>query len=86
MIDLTNIKDVRILQGQIQTVFDSPQGREVMKFLEESCGWYESVFDPIDKDRVLINAGRREVLATLKTLLEHPPEHIVAMAQQKEMG
>lgn len=84
MRDLTNIDEVKGLQGNIITTFGTPQGQEVLEFLEDACGWYESIFDPDNKDRILINAGRREVIATIKTFLKHSPEQIVAMAQQKE--
>uniref|UniRef100_A0A6M3L3Q2 Bbp19-like phage domain-containing protein n=1 Tax=viral metagenome TaxID=1070528 RepID=A0A6M3L3Q2_9ZZZZ len=86
MIDLTNINEVKSVQHNIHATFDSPQGKEVMRFLEQASGWYESIFDPDNRDRILINAGRREVVATLKTFLEQPPEQIVAMAEQKEQN
>jgi len=82
--DITNVDEVKGLKQNMRTVFETPQGKEVMKFLEKSCGWYESVFDPVDRDRVLLNAGRREVIATIKTFLDQPPEYIVALAQMKE--
>ena len=84
MIDLTNIDDVKGLHQNIRTTFETPQGKEVIEFLEQACGWYESIFDPDSKDRILINAGRREVVATIKTFLKESPEQIVAMAKQKE--
>ena len=84
MIDLTDPNTVKGIHSNIRSTFDTPQGRETLAFLEEACGWYESIFDPTDKDRILINAGRREVVATIKTFLKHPPEQIVAMALQKE--
>ena len=84
MIDLTDIDTVKTICGNIRTTFDTPQGKETMKLLEETCGWYESIFDPDHKDLILINAGRREVVATIKTFLIQPPEQIVAMALQKE--
>jgi len=82
--ELTNIDDVKGLQSNLHIIFDGEPGKEVMKFLEHSCGWYESIFDPINKDRILINAGKREVVATLKTLLRLPAEQIVAMAKKME--
>jgi len=84
MINLTDIRQVKSLQGHIKSTFGGPSGEETLKFLEQACGWYESIFDPQSKDRILINAGRREVVATIKTFLNHEPEHIVAMAKQKE--
>lgn len=83
MIDYTDRKVIKGLKQNMELVFDTPAGQEVMKFLEESCGWYESVWDPIDRDRVLINAGRREVLATIKTFLTQPPEIIQTLAQKE---
>ncbi len=83
-IKLTDIKYVKDLQSNLRATFESPQGKEVMKFLETSCGWYESIFDPVNRDMVLLNAGKREVLATIKTLLEFPAETIVTMAKEKE--
>ena len=84
MSNLTDIRYVKDLQTNLRVVFDNPQGKEVMHFLETSCGWYESIFDPVNRDIILLNAGKREVLATIKTLLEFPAEQIVAMAKEKE--
>uniref|UniRef100_A0A6M3XLM2 Bbp19-like phage domain-containing protein n=1 Tax=viral metagenome TaxID=1070528 RepID=A0A6M3XLM2_9ZZZZ len=81
---LTDIRYVKDLQSNLRATFDTPQGKEVMRFLEVSCGWYESIFDPVNRDMILLNAGKREVLATIKTLLEQPAETIVAIAKEKE--
>jgi hypothetical protein len=82
--NLTDPEYVKGLKANMIATFDSPQGKLVMEFLERSCGWYESIFDPENRDRVLINAGRREVIATIKTILQQSPEAIVALAQAKE--
>lgn len=82
--NLQDVNAVKALIGDVRTVFETPQGKNVMKFLEQACGWYESIFDPVNKDIILINAGKREVVATLKTLLQSSPEQIVAMAKTKE--
>ena len=83
MINLTDIREVKALQSNIHSTFNTPQGKEVLTFLEQACGWYESIFDPDVKDRILINAGRREVVATIKTFLKHSPEQIVLLAKGK---
>ena len=82
--DLKDIRDAKAIVANVRSVFETPQGKEVMKFLEESCGWYESIFDPDNRDRILINAGRREVVATIHTLLRLTPEQITVLAKQKE--
>lgn len=72
------------LKSNMHVVFDSPQGKEVMRFLEMSCCWYRSVWDPQTPDLTLINDGKRQVLATIKTILECSPDQIVQLAKQKE--
>ena len=81
---LTDIRYVKDLQANLRVTFDSPAGKEVMRFLETSCGWYESIFDPVNRDMILLNAGKREVIATIKTLLEFSAEQIVTIAKEKE--
>ena len=47
MIDLKNIDDVKGLQSNLRASLDTPQGKEVISFLEEICGWYDfSETDP----------------------------------------
>ena len=70
------------LKSNMHATFDSPQGKEIMMFLEKRCNWYDSVFSPISPDMTLVAAGRREVLATIKTILELSPEQIVSLQQE----
>ena len=72
------------LKSNIHACFESPQGKEVMKFLENTCCWYRSVWSPESPDLTLINDGKRQVVATLKTIMELSPDQIVALAQKKE--
>lgn len=82
MIKLTNINDVKALQSNLYVTFDSAPGKESMKFLEQICGWYD--FSETETNRVLIAHGKRQVLATIKTLLELTPDQVVALAKEKE--
>ena len=79
MIDLTKLEDVRMLQSNLRSSLDTPQGKEVICFLEEICGWYD--FSETDSNMILIKHGKRAVLATIKTLLKLNPEQIVAISQ-----
>jgi len=81
---MTDIDYVKTLKANLRTTFESPQGKEVMKFLEEAVGYDNTVFDPVNRDMVLINDGKRQVVATIKTLLKLDPEQIVALAVAKE--
>jgi len=82
MTDLKSIVAVKALQSNLRASLDTPQGKEVIVFLEEICGWYD--FEETDPNMILIKHGKRQVLATIKTLLELTPDQIVAVAQQKE--
>lgn len=84
--DMTKIEDVAALKSNVHATFDTPQGREVMKFLEMSCCWYKSVWTPGNPEMTLVNDGKRQVLATIKTILELSPDQIVYMAKQSEGG
>lgn len=81
MIDLTNIEEVKVLQSNLRATLDTPSGIEVMQFLDELCGWYD--FSESSPDLILIAHGKRQVLATLKTLLRLTPEQVVATANKE---
>jgi hypothetical protein len=82
MIDMSDREQVGALKSNLHAVFDTPQGQEVMRFLEISCKWYSSVWDPQNPDMTLINDGKRQVIATIKTMLELSPDQIVTLASK----
>lgn len=82
MSELSNIEYVKALQSNLRATLDTPQGMEVIAFLERLCGWYE--FSETDPDLILIGHGKRQVLATLKTLMRFPADQIVAVASNLE--
>lgn len=82
MIDLTNYAYVQTLKGNLRGTLETEAGKEVMKFLEELCGWYD--FNETDPNNILIGHGKRQVLATIKTLLELTTEQVVEISKQKE--
>ena len=77
MINLSNLQDVQGLQAAMRVALGSDQGREVITFLEDICGWYD--FFETDPNMILIKHGKRQVLATIKTLLKLQAEQIVAL-------
>lgn len=81
MIDLRNIEDVRALQSNLRASLDTPAGKEVMSWLDDLCGWYD--FTEVDPNMILIKHGKRQVLATIKTLLQYSPDQIVAVANKE---
>lgn len=81
MIDFKNIEDVKRVQQAIRGVYDGPHGKDAMKFMEQICGWFD--FQETDKDIILMQHGKRQVLATIKTFLTLNPEQIVALAKKE---
>lgn len=81
MTNLADIGAVQALQSNLRASLGTPQGQEVIKFLEEICGWYD--FHEVDPNMILIKHGKRQVLATIKTLLELSPDQIVAVANKE---
>lgn len=82
-----NLNDYNTAKGvkaNFHATFDTPQGQEVMAFLEATCCWRQSVWSPQNPDMTLINDGKRQVVATIKSILELSPEQIVAIANQQE--
>jgi hypothetical protein len=82
MIDLTDIEYVKGLQMNLRASLESESGKEVLKFMEELCGWYD--LNAKETNDILIAHGKRQVYATLRTLLDFKPEQVVAVAQPKE--
>ncbi len=83
MINLRLLDDVKTLQSNLRSSLGTPQGKEVITFLEELCGWYD--FQEEHPDRILVKHGRRQVLATIKTLLECTPDQIVALQIKEDI-
>ena len=81
MINLNNIDDIKALQSNLRATLDTPQGMEVMMFLEDLCGWYD--FSEKDPNLILIAHGKRQVLATLKTIMRLKADEIVNLANEE---
>lgn len=78
-VDLTELEYVKGLQSNLRATLDTPQGIQIMQFLEVFCGWYD--MSEIDPNRILIAHGKRQVLASLKTLMRCKAEQIVEIAR-----
>ena len=84
MINLKDIDYVKGVQSNLHATLDTPQGKEVMRFLEEMVGYNSTIFDPSNKENTWVRDGARQVVATLHTLLKQKADDIVLLANQKE--
>ena len=78
---LTDPNYVRDLQSHLHTALDTDSGKEIIRFMENLCGWYD--FNETDPNKILVAHGKRQVLATIKTLLKLKPDQIVAIAKKE---
>jgi hypothetical protein len=83
MNNLTDIRYVKDLQNNLR-IFDSPQGQEVMRFLESIGGWTPNIFDTLETNEVIARDANRRLIGTIKTLLTLTPEQVVALAKERE--
>ena len=84
MMDLTDRNQASALISVISSTFDSPQGKEAMKYMEQIGGWMPTAFDSMETNDIIARDANRRLLGTIKTLLTISPDQLVIMAQQKE--
>lgn len=82
--NLKEINAVRALKSNLHATFDSPQGKETMKFMKEIGGWWPTEFDSMDTNSIIARDANRRMLGTIRTILDLSAEQIVALAQSKE--
>lgn len=73
------INEARALKQNVHVTFDSPSGKETMKFIEKIGGWYPTLLDSKETNAIVGRDANRQLIATLKTILELSPEQIVEL-------
>lgn len=81
MINLSDPKEVKSIQDSLKHV--PIWHKDNMEFLEQICGWFD--FNQNDPNMILIQHGKRQVLATLKTFLDLTPEQVAQIVQEREI-
>jgi len=82
MIDLSDIDYVKGLKSNLHVVFDSPQGKEVMMFIEILGGWYPRVGDSMETNEIISRDANRRMIGTLKSIMNLKAEQIVALTER----
>ena len=70
------IDEARALKSNVHATFESPSGKEVMKYLEKIGSWYPTVSDSNDTNDIIARDANRRLLGTIKTILILSPEQI----------
>ena len=79
MIDLTDPTNVKAIKDTLQTL--PIWHKDNMEFIEQICGWYD--FHETNPEIIIMNHGKRQVLATIKTILELTPEQVAYIAKNR---
>jgi hypothetical protein len=82
MIDLTDKETVAALKGNLHACFDSPQGKEAMKFIEQVGSWHPTIMDSMDTNAIVARDANRRLIGTIKTMLDLSVEQIVQLSSQ----
>ena len=68
--------EIVALKSNIHTTFDSPQGKETMKFIEKIGSWYPNMLDTNETNDVIARDANRRLIGTLKTIMELSKEQL----------
>jgi len=69
------------LKSNMHATFDSPQGKEVMRYIEKIGNWIPTVFDEMDTNAIVARDANRRLIGTLKTIIELSPDQIVTLTE-----
>lgn len=87
MINLTDPKDIAALKEAFGYSFKGPLGQRTLEFLESYCGfWLGGARENLDQ--LQYEAGKRDVILTMKTIMrpEWTPEQIADQFKRMERG
>ena len=76
---LDTIDQIKGVQSNLIAVFGTPQGQEVMGYLEDIGSWYPKMDDSGETNEIIARDANRRLLGTIKTLLKLTPEQVMAL-------
>ena len=83
IVDLTDIEVVRGIKSNLHSTFDTPQGKESLKFIKEIGGWFPTIWDSGETNDIVGRDANRRLIGTIRTILELSPEQIVELAKKE---
>ena len=76
------IDEAKALKQNIHSTFESPQGKETMKYLEKIGGWTPSIYDSGDTNEIIARDANRRLIGTLKTIMNLTADQIVKITEE----
>ena len=77
------IDEAKTLKNNVHLTFESPQGKETMKFLEKIGGWTPSLYDSGDTNEIIARDANRRLIGTIKTIMELTAEQICTLTNKE---
>lgn len=79
---LSNPEYVNALQANLRATFDTPHGKEVMRFMEKIGSWTPTVLDSSETNEIIARDANRRLIGTLKTIMQCSVDQIVALSKE----
>ena len=76
------LDEAKALKNNVHLAFESPQGKEVMAFIEKIGHWTPSIYDSGDTNEIIARDANRRLIGTLKTIMILNAEQIVALQEE----
>ena len=76
------IEEAKALKNNVHLTFESPQGKEVMKYIEKIGCWIPTVYDSGETNEIIARDANRRLIGTLKTIMILNAEQIVALQEE----
>lgn len=67
---------IKTLKQSMHLTFDTPQGKEVMEFIEKIGSWYPNITDSAETNDIVARDANRRLIGTLKTILNLSPDQL----------
>lgn len=77
------IDEAKALKANVYATFNSPQGQETMKFIEKIGRWFPTTLDSNETNDIIARDAMRQLIGTLKTIIELTPEQIVVLTNKE---
>ena len=78
-----NINEAVALKSNMHATFDSPQGKEVMRYIESIGNWYPTVYDTGETNEIIGRDANRRLIGTLKSILTLTPQQISVLTEEE---
>ena len=77
------LNEAKALKADIHGTFETPQGKETMKYLEKIGNWTPTVFDSSETNEIIARDANRRLIGTLKSIMILTAEQILTLVNQE---